>query len=63
MHRNWIELLAAWLSPRRDFAWAHNPQTRHQNYAPMGWDRAFPSDFADDEELILYAVLIAAAQH
>ena len=60
MHRNWLEMLAAWLSPRRNFAWAN---TRHQDYAPMGWNRAFPSEFTDDEELILYAVLIAAAHY
>jgi hypothetical protein len=42
---------------------AHNPQTRHQDHAPMGWDRAFPSEYADDEELILYAVLMAAAHY
>jgi hypothetical protein len=37
--------------------------TRHQDYAPMGWNRAFPSEFSADEELILYAVLIAAAHY
>jgi hypothetical protein len=30
---------------------------------PMGWDRAFPREYADDEELIPYATLIAAAHY
>jgi hypothetical protein len=63
MQNTWLSALVAWLNPLRNLAWEQASPVGYRGRASFGWDAAFPSEDAADDELFLCAALITAAHY